>query len=124
MLHDPKEERDKSDRQAVVDYLNHYEYVALGIKKNLLDEEFYKNWMASAFVKDWNTASEFIQRIRWKYNEDTGAWEYKSIVFEHYQDIATKWSKDAVKLAENSQPNHPEKPSGVGDEELPEINNS
>ncbi len=118
-LHDPVEEKDKKERQAVLDYLNHYELVSIGIRKKILDAEIYKDWMLSAFVRDWNVAAGFIDRERWKFDQASGKWEYHAPVFENYQAVAEIWSPDdAVRLTkENSTP--PEAPSGPGDEALP-----
>ena len=89
-LHSPTEEKDKSERQAVLDYLNHYELVSIGICKNILDAEIYRDWMLSPFVRDWNAASNFIQRERWKSDTKVKAWTYHARLFENYQRVACK----------------------------------
>lgn len=118
-LHDPQESKDKEERQAVLDYLNHYELVSIGIKKEILDEEIYKDWMRGPFVRDWNTASEFIQRERWKWNDATSKWEYHDALFTNFQSIACQWSAEAVNLTKDFE-KHPDNPAGPGDEALPD----
>lgn len=108
---------DKPLRKAVFDYLNHYEIIAIGIRQDILDERIYRAWMEGAFVRDWNAAAEFIQRQRWKHAD--GRWRYRASVYENYQHVACRWSKDAVRLTEASFP-PPAQPAGPGDAPLPE----
>ncbi|WP_220800681.1 DUF4760 domain-containing protein [Roseobacter sp. OBYS 0001] len=65
-LNDPKNERDRQDRKDIQDFLNHYELVSIGIKSDILDKGIYIKWMGGPFVRDWNAATDFIQRERWK----------------------------------------------------------
>lgn len=118
-LHNPTEEKGKSERQAVLDYLNHYELVSIGIREQILDAEFYRNWMLSPFVRDWNAAANFIQRERWKWDSKQSLWTYHDPLFENYQFMAKKWSYEAVDLSRNSS-GPPDVPSGPGDEALPD----
>jgi hypothetical protein len=122
-LHDPQEEKDKSERQAVLDYLNHYELVSIGIRRKILDSEFYRSWMLSPFVRDWNAAAEFIQRERWKWDEQKSKWYYHHPLYENYQFVAESWSPEVIKLNENTS-GPPSAPSGPGDESFPEADGS
>ena len=118
-LHNPKEEKDNAERQSVLEYLNHYELVAIGICNDILDAKIYRQWMLGPFVRDWNAASDFIQRERWKLNEKTQEWQYRYQLFENYQSVATKWSEEAINLTrESSEP--PTKAEGPGDDPLPD----
>lgn len=118
-LHNPQEAKDQSERTNVLDYLNHYELVSIGISKEILDEEFYKSWMRGPFVRDWNAAADFVQRERWKHDEKSNNWEYHAQLFEHFQHYATSWSSEAICLnQETSRP--PANPKGPGDEALPD----
>lgn len=109
---------DQDKREQVKDYLNHYELVALGIRKRVLDDDFYRGWMGGPFVRDWNAAGDWIQRERWKRNE-AGDWEYDDNIFEHFEFIATRWSRKARRL--KAEPRTPPKDGGAGpgDEALP-----
>lgn len=93
----PQTKEAKELRRAVNDYLNHYELVAIGIRKGILDEKFYKDWMRGPFVRDWNAAAEWVQRERWKLQDD-GSWEYYDQVFLNYEFMAARWSSEAIKL--------------------------
>lgn len=108
---------DKPLRKSVFDYLNHYEIIAIGIRQDILDERIYRAWMEGAFVRDWNVASEFIQRQRWKHAD--GTWQYRASIYENYQHVACRWSKDAIRLTQHSFP-PPNHPAGPGDTPLPQ----
>jgi hypothetical protein len=113
-LHAPSGEKDRMDRSAVQDYLNHYELVSIGIENKILDAGFYKRWMASPFVRDWNAASDFIQRERWKQSAETQEWEYFPKLYETYQRVARRFNKDATQLNAAYAP-PPETAKGPGD---------
>ncbi len=116
-LHDPDTPEAIKARQDVIDYLNHYELVALGVRNEILDAAIYRGWMLGAFVRDWNAAAGWIQRERWKKRAD-GGWEYNRRIFEHYQWAACEWSNDALRLNAHSSP-PPTQAGGPGDEALP-----
>lgn len=105
VLHDPKSDDLAARRQKVLDYLNHYELVSIGIRAKILDGGFYRRWMFGAFVRDWNAAADFIQRERWKYYPQVNAWTYRPAAYEAYQALACAWSRDARRLtAEGGRP--------------------
>lgn len=122
-LDDPLTARDKALRRDVGAYLNHYELIALGIDKAILDEAFYKVWMAGPFVRDWDAAADWIQRERWRRGAD-GGWVYRDELYFHYQRVAMRWSKDARNLVAGDPPADPPVPPGnlvsLGDEPLPD----
>lgn len=117
-LHNPREEKDRTERQAVLDYLNHYELVAIGILNGILDEEFYRTWMKGPFVRDWNAAATFIQRERWKQADGADDFVYYRRLFENFQQVACAWGRAAVRLTAESG-GRPLRPEGPGDEHLP-----
>jgi hypothetical protein len=118
-LSNPKTDQDKADRQMVVDYLNHYELISIGILNNILDERIYRTWMRGPFTRDWNAAATWIQRERWKRAED-GRWTYYDSIFANYQRIALRWSPEAILLREAyAGPPSDSQAGGPGDEALP-----
>lgn len=117
-LHDPQETKDKSERQSVLDYINHYELVSIGIRKKILDDQIYREWMRGPFVRDWNAASSFIQRERWKWDEEAKDFDYHAVLYENFQVVAKRWSNEAVDL-NKSLGGKPKTPAGPGDEALP-----
>ncbi|MFM9977600.1 MAG: DUF4760 domain-containing protein [Sphingomonadaceae bacterium] len=116
-LNAPRTKLDKADRQAVIDYLNHYELIAMGIERRILDGGFYKAWMIGPFVRDWNAASPWIQNERWR-DDGKGDWEYRATIFGSFQKIACLWSKDAIVL-DHTTGKPVGAPVGPGDEALP-----
>lgn len=122
-LHDPKTNADKKLRQDVLDYLNHYELVAIGIRHDILDETIYRSWMQSHVVAEWNAASDFIQSERWRLTRDGTDYEYRTAIFENLQNAVCRWSKDARRLTEASSPKPAltTGPVAAGDEPLPEV---
>ena len=82
-------EKLEDERQKVLDYLNHFEIIALGIKRGILDKVFYHDWMYYVFARDWDAAAKFIQMERW--HKKDGEWEYEEEIFENYQGLAIEW---------------------------------
>ena len=110
-------EGDKADRRALIDHVNHYEIVALGIREDILDARIYRAWMEGAFVRDWNAAADWIQRERWKLAKN-GRWEYRASIYANFQELACRWSPDAIRLSAIYAP-PPKDAAGPGDEPLP-----
>ncbi|HYZ48257.1 MAG TPA: DUF4760 domain-containing protein [Sphingomonas sp.] len=123
LLNDPKTDTDKDLRRGVLDYLNHYELVALGIKHNILDERIYREWIQSHVVREWNAAAEFIQNERWRLNEAKTDFEYKSRLFCQLQAAVCRWSPEALNLDENygPKPALPADRAAPGDAPLPTV---
>lgn len=88
--------KDRPKRFAVLGYLNHYETIALFIRKRVLDELTYKDWIVGTLVRDWNAATGFIQRERWGWDGDK--WVYDPTLLKELQALACRWSRDAVRL--------------------------
>ena len=119
-LNDPIEKQEKADRQSVIDYLNHYELVAIGIRTKILDPTIYQKWMKGPFLRDWNAAAAFIQRERWKWDDGLGAWAYHRQQFENYQHVARQWDPEFCVDLDEKYSSPPQRPSGPGDESLPD----
>lgn len=65
------------------EFINHYELIAIGIKKKILSGKVYKKWMRSVYVKHYIECYHYIQYLRFIYPH--------SKVFENYISLATKW---------------------------------
>lgn len=89
-LNAPGNDAQKKDRKAVLDFINHFEIIAIGIKQGILSATFYRLWMRSIFCRDWDAAADFIWRERWK-KTPNGDWLYYKQVFEHFEKRALKW---------------------------------
>lgn len=90
------------DRKAVIGLLNHYEIIAIGIKRGILSASFYKLWMRSVFCRNWEAAADFIWRERWKKTPDD-EWHYYKQMFEHFEQCALKWGAQR-RLAKGNPP--------------------
>ncbi|MEO4043658.1 DUF4760 domain-containing protein [Hoeflea sp. CAU 1731] len=80
-------------RQMVINYLNHYEIIALGIFEGILDEKVYKSYMRSTVVRDWLAAEPFIQHIRTP-TPDSGSEVSALKAFSNFETLALKWSPE------------------------------
>lgn len=98
----PGDAQKKEDRKAVIGLINHYEIIAIGIKKGILSAAFYKDWMRSIFCRNWDAGADFIWRERWKKMPD-GEWRYYDQIFEHFERRALKWGAKR-RLAKGSPP--------------------
>jgi hypothetical protein len=118
----PKNQTDRTARKCIQQFLNHYELISIGILKESLDDETYRSWMMTTFVKHWNKATPYIQRERWKKNSKTGDWIYHTRTYENYEALAHRWSKkcdlNALVINKDSSP-PPESAKGPGDDAGP-----
>ncbi|HEX8622279.1 MAG TPA: DUF4760 domain-containing protein [Allosphingosinicella sp.] len=113
----PTTEEDRELRRCVLAYLNHYEIVCIGIRRQVLDEGFYRTWMEAPLVQAWNDSAGWIQQERWKRQED-GSWTYYPKHFENLEWAARRWSPQAERLSEGWAA--PIVTGGPGDVPLPE----
>jgi acetoin utilization deacetylase AcuC-like enzyme len=63
-IYDPQTEQDKTCRQHIVSFLNHYEMLSLGIQYGTISEEIYYQAFRGAVVSDWNALEPFIRHRR------------------------------------------------------------
>jgi hypothetical protein len=118
----PKTNADRATRKCIQQFLNHYELVSIGILKGSLDDETYRSWMMTTFVKHWNKATPYIQRERWKWDADDAEWIYHKRTYENYENLAHRWAKKcnlhAITISKETSP-PPDHPEGPGDEAGP-----
>ncbi len=95
-LFDPTNSALKSQRRLVLEMLNHYELIASGIKSEILDEGFYKNYMRSTFVRDWKSAAPLVAHIR-RPTPDSGADVPATLAFSEFEALAVKWEAEMRK---------------------------
>jgi Domain of unknown function (DUF4760) len=74
------------DRDIVIQQLNAYELVSLGIRRGLFDEGFYKRWFHNQFTKDYESSLDFIRKAQELKN--------KTSIYCEYSALYQKWSKD------------------------------
>lgn len=119
-LNDPADEAAADERRQVTDYLNHYELIALGIRRGMLSGSFYRSWMGGPFVRDWNAAVGWIERERWKFDAERDGWRYDPNIYRHFERTARKWSREATRPLGRKGP-VPTRAGGAGDEPLPDL---
>lgn len=78
----------KEQRAKVLAYLNHYELIAVGCKNGVLDKTFYKNYMRSAFVRDWQKAEGFVNKLR------TYPGRENSHAYKYFEFLAREWMSE------------------------------
>ncbi|MFZ1417125.1 MAG: DUF4760 domain-containing protein [Burkholderiaceae bacterium] len=64
--------------------LNKYEFVAIAIKKRVMDEDLMKEMQKQNFIKFWNYAHKTIFSLRKNENKPT--------LFNEFEELAKKWS--------------------------------
>lgn len=75
-------------RLDVVAYLNRFELVGVAIKHKSIDEEMYKAWSCSRYVRTWEAAREIVEETR-KYRQRTD-------LYCEFEALAEKWARDAL----------------------------
>lgn len=120
-LHAPMTEGDIGDRQSVIGYLNHYELVALGILRGVLDNDFYFQWMGTSFVREWKAAEEFIWRMRFNRNRKETGWTYNEKVYEHFEKVACSWDPTLKPLIDRGWPWPLDEEAGPADAPIPHL---
>ncbi|WP_196802179.1 DUF4760 domain-containing protein [Sphingomonas phyllosphaerae] len=71
------------ERRAVLAQLNVYELMALGIRRGIFDEAFYKRWYHNQFMIDYEGAQAFI----------SGLQANKPSIFWECSNLYRKWDK-------------------------------
>jgi Domain of unknown function (DUF4760) len=72
-------ERDE-DAQAIRLIFNHYELVAIGIQRGIIDFELYKRFTESIVLRDWERAAPLIYQLRRTYSQPTMYHEVEELV--------------------------------------------
>lgn len=70
-------------RRTLNDFLNHYELIALSIRKQILDEAFYQEWMMHTYVRHFEQAWRYIAERRKSLNNDE--------IYAEFETLAKKW---------------------------------
>ena len=120
-LAEAKTQADKDLRRQIEMFLNHYELVSIGILEGSLHEGTYESWMRSTVIRDWNTAADYIQRERWRFDDKVGCWTYNGRLWQGFEKIVVKWAKKSGleyrELNKNTS-SHPAIPAGPGDKAM------
>lgn len=75
---------ESAERRDLLHQLNVYELMALGIRRGVFDEAFYKRWYHNQFTSDYEGCQTFIRDLQ----------ESKSTIFCECSELYQKWIKD------------------------------
>lgn len=76
-------------RMHLLKVLNRYEFYAIGINKNLLDEEMFKRMYCSTMLKFWGIANGAVSELREAAKKDT--------LFKEFECLANRWKANPLK---------------------------
>lgn len=77
------------NRQAILNVLNNFEFIAVGIRLGAFDEKVYKQLQCGNLLKLWNATAGFIHELRRVSGRYT--------VFQDIEHLAHKWEKSPIK---------------------------
>ncbi|AZM39867.1 DUF4760 domain-containing protein [Acinetobacter baumannii] len=88
------EEGELTEQEAIVrmhllKVLNRYEFYAIGINKNLLDEEMFKRMYCSTMLKFWAICNPAVSQLRETVKKDT--------LFKEFECLAIRWKAKPLK---------------------------
>lgn len=69
--------------------LNQLEFIAVGIRVGVFDEELYKELSCHSLIKSWEAASGFVYELR----HQTGI----KTLYQDLENLACRWEKDPIK---------------------------
>lgn len=78
-------EKGGSDVPTIRAFLNHYELVAIGIEKKIIDEPFYSEWGRTLLVSHWKMSEKFVEAFRQVTKQRSG--------LKKFEELAKKWDK-------------------------------
>ena len=64
VLSEERDEQAQDKRTKCLDFLNHYELVAIACRAGIIDEKFYMLWMGPALLRDWAEGAELVRGAR------------------------------------------------------------
>lgn len=76
-------EENSENRDLVIQQLNTYELISLGVRRGIFDEAFYKRWFHNQFRKDFESSHQLIRKVQ----------EKKSSIYCEYSALYQKWCK-------------------------------
>ena len=82
----PEEEKNYFD---CVSHLNHYELIAVGCQKEILDADFYRLFLGYVVVRDWNEGAKLIEKVR-GYSDQDGIGAPTS--FREMESFVREWT--------------------------------
>lgn len=87
-----------SDAQYLYTYLNHFEIVALGIERNIIDKDMYDDWLGGYVVQSWNRSAALVGALRRLKNS--------AALFEKWEALALDWAETRPNLTAAETPHY------------------
>ena len=84
-------DQNKTDKLIVKNQANEYELISLGIRKGVLDEDFYKMWFFSQFMRDYTIIKPYLDAVRALTNNDA--------FFCEFERMHQKWGRKKHPIA-------------------------
>ncbi|PIP98057.1 MAG: hypothetical protein COW75_02175 [Rhodobacterales bacterium CG18_big_fil_WC_8_21_14_2_50_71_9] len=91
-----EEHRNSPQSNTIRNTLNDYELIAVGIRERILDEDLYKRWFRTSFLKDWRAARRFVLAIRAQAGTDA--------IFAEMDWLAHRWGEPVQQPLPLAQP--------------------
>jgi len=74
--------------QMIRSVMNDYELIALGIRKGIIDENFYKFFYKSAVLSHWDYAEAYVNKLR--------GLKKNGNIFIEYENLVRHWKNDEI----------------------------
>jgi hypothetical protein len=87
---------DSEERKDILKVLNNQEFIAVGIRLKVFDENVYKQSQCTNLLRLWDVSRGFIHELRSADGKDT--------IFQDFEQLAVRWEEDPIKKI------HPKKP--------------
>ena len=79
----PNSDSDRRDAVRVLELLNHFELVAVGIEHKIIDSRLYKEWFRDTYVQYWRVARPLVEKLRSE--------RKSSRLFIRFEQLAYDW---------------------------------
>ncbi len=76
---------DTDEFKAINKIMNHYELLAIGIKRKILSEDIFKEFTKSRLVADWQESKGFVEALRLESKNDN--------IFCEFENLAENWQE-------------------------------
>ncbi|NDV86498.1 DUF4760 domain-containing protein [Aurantimonas aggregata] len=86
---------DRETREAINSIANDHEIIAIAIERDIIDEDFYRDWFLSTYIQDYEALEAYIVQVRTL--TETPA------LYIKFQALAERWREEkaaAVRQAE------------------------
>lgn len=77
------------ESDAILKILNHYEFIASGIREGAFDEKIYKRMQYGLVTRDWESLNGYIADLR-------KARAHKTL-FQEFEWLGKRWKKKSLK---------------------------